>query len=213
MMQRIADIAAQALSILLYPLFVPTYGVALFCYAFHTQVVPLPAVWVFIAILGTLLLTCILPITAIWILIRRGEVKDLEIANAGERTMPYIYSIMGFGFWCYLMIAILEVPLSIRYVALGATLALAVIAFVNRYWKISAHLTGLGGLIGGIMSYCLGISAIPTWGTYVLWLCISLVLMYARVRLKAHTPAQVCAGWLLGICFTFIPYCIYTYVA
>ena len=60
MMQRIADIAAQALSILLYPLFVPTYGVALFCYAFHTQVVPLPAVWVLIAVLGTLLLTCIL---------------------------------------------------------------------------------------------------------------------------------------------------------
>ena len=40
-MRRFFNIAAKALSILLYPLFVPTYGIALFCYAYHTQVNPL----------------------------------------------------------------------------------------------------------------------------------------------------------------------------
>ena len=33
-MRRLIDIVAKALSIILYPLFVPTYGMALFCYSY-----------------------------------------------------------------------------------------------------------------------------------------------------------------------------------
>lgn len=212
-MNKIPDIAAKALSVLLYPLFVPTYGVALFCYAYSIQVIPLAPVWILIAILGTLLLTCILPVTAIWILMRRGEVTDMQIENAKERTMPFIYTVMGFAFWCYLMTAVLQAPVYIAYVAVGATCAIALVAVINHWWKISAHLTGFGGLTGGLMSYCLGIGAIPTWGTLTAWFVAALLLMYARLHLKAHTPAQVCAGWLLGLACTFLPYCIYCYAA
>lgn len=211
-MSRILDIVAQALSILLYPLFIPTYGVALFCYAFSMHVLPLPWIWSLIAVIGTFFFTCLLPITAIMILIRRGKVHDLQIAEASQRTMPYLYTAISFGFWCYLMISVLHVPLYLACICVGATVAIGLIALINRYWKISAHLTGIGGLFGGIMAYCLGIGAIPTYGTLVLWFGISLVLMYARVRLDAHTPAQVCAGWLMGITCTFIPYCMMLYV-
>ena len=211
-MNRVIDIVAQALSILLYPLFIPTYGVALFCYAFSIHVLPLPWVWTLVAVLGTFLLTCVLPLSAIGIMIRRGHVKDLEIAEASQRTMPYIYTTMSFTFWCYLLISILRVPTYLAYVAVGATVGIGLVALINKRWKISAHLTAFGGMFGGLMSYCLGIGAIPTRSTFVLWLSISLVLMYARVRLNAHTPAQVCAGWLMGIVCTFIPYCLVYYV-
>ena len=72
--------------------------------------------------------------------------------------------------------------------------------------------TNMGGLVGGLLTYCLGIGAIPTWWMLSLWLVLSLALMFARLRLDAHTPAQVCAGWLTGMFCTFIPYCIYWYV-
>jgi len=210
-LKRAIDIVSKALSILFYPLFVPTYGVALFCYAYSLHVMPLVWVWVFVAILGTLVLTCILPITAIWILMKRGGVKDLQIENARERTMPLLYTILGFFFWSYLVIGVLQAPRYIGFVAVGATTAIALVALINLEWKISAHLTGFGGLVGGLMSYCLGIGAIPTWGTITLWFGLSLALMYARLHLNAHTPAQVCAGWLLGLSCTFLPYCIYFY--
>jgi membrane-associated phospholipid phosphatase len=187
--------------------------VALFCYAFHTQMAPLPAIWTAIAITGTLLLTCVLPVTAILILIRRGKVSDLYIDNARQRTFPYLYTFLGFCFWCYLMTAILQAPLYIAFVCIGATAAISIVALINRKWKISAHLSGLGGLFGGMMTYCLGIGAMPTHTTIYLWAAVSLLLMYARLRLNAHTPAQVCAGWLVGIACTFIPYYIYSYVA
>ena len=212
-MNSLADITAKALSALLYPLFVPTYGVALFCYAFSHQIHPLPAIWWVVAVTGTFFLTCILPVSAIWMLIRQGKVKDLEIADAGERTMPYIYAVLGFGFWSYLMIAVLHAPLFLGAVAVGATVAIGLIAVINRRWKISAHLTGMGGLFGGLMSYYMGIGDVPGWGMLSLWLCITLALMYARVHLNAHTPAQVSAGWLLGIACTFLPVVIMSYGA
>ena len=213
MKRDVQTITAKVLSVLLYPLFVPTYGVALFCYAYSQHVMPLAWIWIVVAVLGTLLLACLLPITAIWILMKRGEVSDLQIENARERTMPFIYTVIGFGFWSYLLIAILRAPLFISFVAVGATTAIAIVALINHRWKISAHLTGFGGLFGGLMTYCLGIGALPPWGTLSVWFLISLALMYARLHLQAHTPAQVCAGWLLGMACCFLPYCIYCYAA
>ena len=211
-MKGLLDIAAKALSILLYPLFIPTYGIVLFCYA-YARVVQVPLVWSLIAVIGTCVLSCILPITAIWILIRRGLVTDLQIADAGERTMPYLYTTLGFGFWSYLMIRILHAPACIGLVTIGATFAILLIAIINHWWKISAHLTGLGGLIGGIMSYYLSIATMPSWGFMTILFLLSLALMYARIRLDAHQPSQVSAGWLLGITCTFLPYYIYQYAA
>ena len=211
-MRRLLDIVAQSLSIGLYPLFVPTYGIALFCYAYASRVVSMPALWVIVAIVGTFLLTCLLPATAIWLLIRQGRVSSMQIYNAQERKMPYLYATIGFGFWSYLLIAILHVPIYIGLVAIGATVAIGIVSLINRRWKISAHLTGFGGLIGGLMSYCLGVGLFPAWPMLLLWLGITWLLMGARLYLNAHTPAQVAAGWLLGLSCTFIPYALLTYV-
>ena len=211
-MNQMLHIAAKGLSIVLYPLFIPTYGIALFCYAF-LRLIPMPLVWPLVAVISTFILTCVLPITAIWMLIRRGVVTDLQIEDAGERTMPYIYTIFGFGCWSYLMISILHTPACIAFTTIGGTVAIGLIAIINRWWKISAHLTGLGGLVGGVMSYYMGHGMMPSWGLIACLSLLSLALMYARVGLGAHTPAQVSAGWLLGITATFLPYCIYEYVA
>ena len=212
-MSRILDIIAKALSILLYPFFVPTYGIALFCYAYARQVLYMPVIWLVIAIVGTFVMTCLLPMTSIWILMKQGKVKDIQIEDGHQRTMPYLYATVGFGCWAYLLIAILHVPLYIACVSVGATVAIGLVMLINRWWKISAHLTGLGGLVGGLLSYCMGVGAIPSVGALCGWLAVSLILMYARLYLRAHTSAQVCAGWLLGISCTFLPYWIISYVA
>ena len=205
---RALNVIAKILSVLFYPLFVPTYGIALFCYMYSLQVAPLTWIWVVIAIVGTFLLTCMLPITAIWIMMKRGKVKDLYIDNPAERTMPYLYACMGFAFWCYLLVHVLHAPRYLSWVAIGATVALGLVTVINKWWKISAHLAGFGGLIGGIFCYCLGISAIPTWYALCAWFGLSWLLMWARLYLNAHTSAQVCAGWLLGMACTLLPYLI-----
>lgn len=211
-MNRILNIFAQALSVLLYPLFVPTYGMAFFCYAYSTPEHRLPLVWILVALIGTLLLTCVLPATAIWSLIRKGKVSDMQIFDARERTYPYVYTALGFGFWAYLLIEILHVPFYIGLVAVGATIAIGLVAVINYWWKISAHMTSLGGLLGGVLSFCLGTGIVPAWGMMISWLAITLLLMWARLHLNAHTPAQVSVGWLFGLSCTFLPYAIIEYV-
>ena len=207
-MRIIVNILAQIFSLVFYPLFIPTSGVALFCYTLHS-----PLLWAAIAITGTLLLTCVIPLTSIWIMIRNCKVQDIQIANADERTMPYLYSTIGFAFWSYLMTAVLHGPQFLTYVCIGATVALAIITIVNRWWKISAHLTGIGGLFGGVMNYYIAIGSAPSWVIIVVLLLLSLCVMYARLRANAHTSTQVVAGWLLGIGCTCFPYSLVHYVA
>lgn len=202
-MKRITKIAAKTLSVLLYPLFMPTYGMALFCAVF-SQYVMLPAFYWWAVILSTLLITCVIPLSAILLLRRRGAVSSLYIEKASERTTPYLYSILSFACWCVLLYKI-AVPAYLLASAVGATLALVAVTVINHWWKISAHLTGFGGLLGGIMSYYLATGALPAIWFGVTLLVVALLLMYARLYLNAHTSLQVVAGLLLGLLFTFIP--------
>ena len=95
-------------------------------------------------------------------------------------------------------------------VAIGAIIALVVVTLTNLKWKISAHLTGIGGLLGGVCSFALYYSTLPL-GLVITILATSLILMYARLYLHAHTPLQVVCGFLLGILSTFIPNLIVHY--
>lgn len=210
-MRKLLDIVAKGLSILLYPLFVPTYGMLLFCATYSVYFYVLPSAYWWVSIVGTLLLTCIIPITAILLLIRRGSVSDLYMEQAAERTTPYIYAVFCFAFWCYFMYSALRVPTYILLTGIGAAVALIIVALVNRRWKISAHLSSLGGLVGGVMSFCMCTGIAPHIWLVISILALSLLLMYARLYLNAHTPMQVVGGFLLGLVMTFIPNLIYCY--
>jgi membrane-associated phospholipid phosphatase len=85
-----------------------------------------------------------------------------------------------------------------------------VVTITNLKWKISAHLTGIGWLLGGVCSFALYYSTLPL-GLVITILTASLILMYARLYLHAHTPLQVVCGLLLGILSTFIPNLIIHY--
>ena len=156
LLHKILHALAQGLSYVLYPLFIPTYGMVLFC----ATMVPLSgdqlplSAWL-VSVGTTFILTALIPITAIMIRVRRGKVTDLYITDPAQRTVPYLYTSVGFGFWCYLLAKVLQAPLFIDLVAIGATLALIGVMLINRRWKISAHLTAMGGLVGGVMSHSL----------------------------------------------------------
>ena len=203
-MQQIFNILSQALSIMLYPLFMPTYGMCLYMVAMRMRTPMLPSVYITTSIIGTFVLTALIPIVLMWILLKRGTISSLHIHNASERTTPYVYALICFGFWCYFVDAVLKLPLIWLLVAIGATLALFAVTIINHWWKISAHLTAIVGLLGGICSIALYYTTLPTM-LIIAILILSLLLMYARLHLNAHTQLQVVCGYLLGMICTFIP--------
>lgn len=209
-MQRVLHILAQVWSVLLYPLFIPTYGMLFFCIAFSCERGMLPAIWWWVCIGSTFVITCFIPLTSILVLMRTKHIKNLYITDARERTTPYLYTLLCFGFWCVLLFR-LHVPLAISLSAVGATGALLAVLLINFRWKISAHLSGFGGLIGGVMSYCLSAGTMPSVWLVVALLMAALLLMYARLYTEAHTSLQVVTGFLLGLLCTFLPNLIVYY--
>ncbi|MBP5658536.1 MAG: phosphatase PAP2 family protein [Paludibacteraceae bacterium] len=194
---------SRAISAVLYPMFIPTYGMLIYFLALRSFIsYPAPLVW--IGVIGTLIFTCLLPLSVILVMIHRGNLTDIYIRNSKQRTMPYVYSTICYGFWTYFCWQVMHLPLFIVLTAAGATVALLLVLLINRTWKISAHLAALGGLFGGMMSFSLSTGVSATWAL-IGCSVTALLLMFARVYDESHTPLQVVFGYLLGTLATFIP--------
>ncbi len=189
---------------LLYPLFTPTYLMVTFCVLFNNLRQPLPPQYWWFAIGGTFFFTCLVPLIILIVMKMQGRITDFDISDHRQRLVPLLYAIISFSFWCAYLYSVLKVPDFMFWTAVSSVVALAVCAVISNYWKISAHLASMGGVVGMVLGYLFyfGINA-P--GTVCGLLLLSLLLMYARIFLEAHTPLQVVLGYLLGLVFTLIP--------
>lgn len=203
-MDRVLYILSNALSILLHPIFIPTYGMIMYIATMQFRFTSLPTTYMLLCLGGTFILTSVIPLVLMMLLKKHGQISSFQLSNAKERTTPYIYTLICFGFWCFFLKVSMRLPLVLFVVAIGATIAILLITIVNHWWKISAHLTAMGGLLGGICSIALTYSILPTT-LIICTLFISLLLMYARLYVNAHTPLQVVCGYILGLISTFIP--------
>lgn len=188
----------------------PLYGMLLFCYAMRQLSPTMPRLYLGICIIGTAILTLVIPIMLLLFMRWRGYIGSLHIENPKQRTTPYIYTLICYGFWAYFVHGVVRLPVFMLVVVIGAIGALAAVTVINHWWKISAHLTGIGGLLGGVCSFAMNYSTLPL-GLIIGLLVVSLLLMYARLYLDAHTPMQVVCGFLLGLLATFVPNLIMTY--
>lgn len=209
-MHKLLTILSQAWSVLFYPMLMPLYGMLLFCAALQQLSPEMPTVYWVVCLISTAILTLIIPAGLLLFLRYKGYIDSLYIDNPKQRTTPYIYTLICYGFWAYFIHAIMHMPIFILIVVLGAILALAAVTIINRWWKISAHLTAIGGLLGGVCSFALYYATIPL-PLIITILIIALFLMYARLYINAHTQLQVVCGFLLGLISTFIPTLILTY--
>lgn len=201
---------AHIVSILLYPMLMPLYGILLFCVGAKQLVPLLPSLYIGLCIAGTAVITLFIPIFLLIFMWKKGQIDSLHINNAKQRTTPYIYTLICYGFWAYFLRVTLQLPVFLLLVAIGSMVALLAVTIINHWWKISAHLTGIGGLLGGICSFGLSYAVLSFWPIIIV-LLVALILMYARLYLDAHTPMQVVCGFILGLLSTFIPTLIMTY--
>lgn len=209
-MERWLRILSEVYSIVLYPMLMPAYGIILFCVGV-VQITPtLPKAYIWLCIGGTVVLTLVIPLLLLVYMKYKGRIASLHLDDRNERTMPYIYTVVCYGFWAYFLRGTMGLPDLMLWIALGAMVALGIVTVVNRWWKISAHLTGMGGLLGGVCSYALYYSMLPS-SLLVFLLLAALLLMYARIYLETHTPLQVVCGMLVGLVSTFVPSMIMIY--
>lgn len=209
-MERWLRILSEVYSVLLYPMLMPVYGMGLFCVGIVRITPSLPKAYLWLCMCGTIVLTVVIPVLLLLYLKHKGRISSLYLDGQDERTIPYVYTLVCYGFWAYFLRETMGLPDLMLWVSLGAIVALGIVTVVNRWWKISAHLTGMGGLLGGVCSYAIYYSVLPS-GLMASLLLAALVLMYARIYLGAHTALQVVCGMLVGLVSTFLPSMIMSY--
>ena len=191
------------ISLVFQPLLMPTFGMIMLM---NMDVFsPLPAQWRWIAIVGTFVFSGILPAIPILLMLKRGEVNDLFISKREERTMPYLFSLLAYVFWSLFMWRTLTfIPTFITAMGIGSAISIFIIIVINLKWKISAHLAGIGGLTGALFGVCYRMAINPILMLTML-LFISALVAISRIGLKAHTPGQTLAGFVVGFVCVFIP--------
>lgn len=196
----------QIISLVFQPLLMPTYAFLMLMNM--DMYANLPLLWRLVAIIGTFTFTGVLPAVTIFLMMRKGEVNDLFISKREERTMPYLFSFMAYVFWVLFLYRTLQfLPNYVVAMGIGSVVSIIVIVIVNLKWKISAHLSGIGGLTGAIFGICYRTALNPVW-LFTLILFISALVALSRIELKAHTPSQTLAGFVVGFLMIFLP-CVF----
>lgn len=190
------------ISIIFQPLLIPTYGVLLLVNldVFNSLMLSTQV----IIVGGTFLFTGIMPALPILLMLRSGEVNDLFISKREERTIPYLFAFFSYVVYTFFLYRVVHFPMFLVAMGIGVSLSILLITLINLKWKISAHLSGIGGLAGGIfgISYRMGYNHL---GLLIIILALSALVAFSRIELKAHTPGQTLAGFLLGFITVFVP--------
>ena len=138
----------------------------------------------------------ILPVINIYILYRLGRISSFRLENQSERTFPYILT-SCFYFGLFYLFLDLSVWPSIKVLIFGGGLSIFLTAIINLKFKISAHMVGIGGLLGSliVVSYVLKYNAVPQIAFLVI---LAGIIATCRLYLKAHEPKQIYSGFFLG---------------
>lgn len=121
--------------------------------------------------------------------VRRGRLSSHHIPERADRRVPLLFGVLSLLVGLALLVA-LGAPRDIVAVLVAGGAGLAVYVVITHWWKISIH----SGVAAGT-----AVILIAVYGAAVLFVVLLVPLVgWARVRLNAHTPAQVVVGVLVG---------------
>jgi len=193
---------AKLISYIFHPLLIPTYAFILLFNqkAYFAMIIPTAARWRLLLIV--FIITFVLPLMLVLLLKSLNRIKSLQMFERKERNLPYIVT-AWFSFILYLVLNNTQLSPIYKYFSLGATVLIIFAFLVNLKWKISIHMISIGGLTGMFLGLMM-ISAISNPMYLLSLILIAGLVGFARLKLNAHTQAQVYAGLLSGISLMII---------
>ncbi len=143
------------------------------------------------------LFSFVFPVVNIFILVRLKRIPNLTLSNQKDRTFPlFITAMFYFGLFYLLMDQ--NIWNSIKLFVLGGAVCILITTIINLKYKISAHMVGLGGVLGILISvsYLIKFNMTPY---YIAVILIAGLVGCARLILNEHKPAQLYLGFFLGL--------------
>ncbi len=197
MPERMEVKLAKIVSVLLQPLLIPTYTLLLIFSLNNYIALIIPPEYRKIILAIVVVTTFIFPAIFILFMYKRGMVKTLHMDQRQERIIPLLITAI-FYFLAFNLMRRIHLDEIYLKLFLGSFISVVIALVISLFWKISMHMIGMGGFVGALV----GISqSIPV--DLAFWVIIIVFLSgltgFARLRLNAHTPLQVYAGFLGGM--------------
>ena len=196
----------QLISIILNPIFMPLIS-------FSITLLAIPSLSFTLSqnqqlIYGIIIFSSIiLPLLSVFWLIRNGKVGSLEIKNHKERSLPLFKTVIWMSLGYYLLQNLLFYTPVLKAELLGAIIIILGATIISKFWKISLHLLGIGGVVGVFIALQI------IYGDFLylimLFILLSGFLGVVRIKQKAHNNAQVYAGFLVGLSVELITILVY----
>ncbi len=180
------------------PLLIPLYGLILLFavpqfYGFN--------LWAKTAVIAiSAVIMVVLPVICYSLLIKFKVITTPQASDRKQRIWVYLFTLVCYACTAWLLFKFNSFVMS--KVVLMAFFALLTVTIINFFWKISAHATGISGLLGASLYVAFAYGVYNPAVIAVLILCCGFVCS-ARLQLNAHTLMQVLAGTILGFTFMF----------
>ena len=146
--------------------------------------------------------TILTPTITIFLFRKINGFARQELSERKKRYVPILLTIISYVF-CLLMMRKLNIPWYKTGIIFVSLLISIICILVNLKWKLSEHMAGMGGIIGGLVSFSALFSYNP-----VVWLCLFIliagILGSARIVLGHHTLGEVLSGFVVGLVCSFL---------
>ena len=141
--------------------------------------------------------TILTPTITIFLFRKINGFARQELSERKKRYVPILLTIISYVF-CLLMMRKLNIPWYMTGIILASLVVSVICIAVNLKWKLSEHMAGIGGVIGGLVSF----SALFGYNP-VAWLCLFILFLLRSppVRhLSAVSSCLRCRCTLSGSC-------------
>ena len=149
------------------------------------------------AAIGILTL-CVAPFVPVAYSARSGR-TDLDISDVKKRAPLYGIGLVGYALGTAAFYAFnnrLMFLMGLAYLCVGSAMFL-----ITLLWKISAHTAGIAGPTTALV-LVFGAWIVPLYA-------LSILMVWSRVKLRAHTLSQAISGMIVAITITILVFSAY----
>ena len=199
------ELAARIISYIFHPVVMPVLGIfLLYSTNQEVQVATIPQyfsvmLYLILAISGVIILSAI-------IMKSQGIISSLENVDKRERVVLYALTVLWYSM-VYVMIVqkdfvVAGMHKSLFAAMFGAILAIALMVLITPFFKVSAHMVGVSGVVG-VLTGIANTTLFPDKNFVMLFLVLCGIIGTARMILNAHSFQQVIGGFFLGFTCTY----------
>ena len=187
--------AAKAISYLFNPSLMPAIGVLLiFNSGTYLSYLPQAGKNLILSVVFTG--TFIIPLCFVPLYLYLKVIKNVEIEERTQRTIPYIITFIAYCCTFYLLRRIPVAMVNLFFLSTCVVLFVNILLLIK--WKISSHMIAMGGIVGLIIGLIFRINADMLF-YLALSVIISGIVATSRLILDAHQPREIYFGFLLGV--------------